>query len=232
MDETAEHLREPKRAVFLPYAIHDYEASAARARERFAQIDLIPRGLHTFADPVAAVSNADAIIVGGGNTFRLVQALHTLGLIDAIRRAVGEGVPYWGASAGSNIACPTIRTTNDMPIIEPSSLNSLGLVPFQINPHFVDAPPPELQVGETRQVRLDEFLEENDVSVVGLREESWLVINGHKALLRGTAGAVLLQRREALRELAPGQDVSFLLDERPRYDVPVQERAAPIRDTE
>jgi dipeptidase E len=136
-----------------------------------------------------------------------------------VRSAIDRGIPYFGASAGANVASPTIRTTNDMPIVQPPSFVAFDLVPFQINPHYVDPPPPEARIGETREERLNEFLEENDVTVVALREQSWLAVDGPSMHLRGTGGAVLFRRGAEPRQLTGGTDLSRLLRETPRYDV-------------
>ena len=212
------HLAGAQRAAFIPYALFDHDAYTEAVRERLAGIGVQLTGVHSAADPAAAIAQADAIVMGGGNSFRLVRALHDLGLVDAIRERVGAGIPYFGASAGTNVACPTIRTTNDMPIVQPPSFDALDLVPFQVNPHYIDPPPPERRVGETRAERLQEFLEENDVAVIGLREQSWLVVDGDTMQLRGTAGAVLFRRGAEAVELEPGADLSHLLAAEPRFD--------------
>jgi dipeptidase E len=222
MSDTAEHFASVKEVVFLPYALHDYDAYTASMQQRsWDALGIKLTGLHLFQDPAEAIASADGIVAGGGNSFRLVDALHKLNLIAPVQAAVSSGVPYWGASAGSNVACPTIRTTNDMPIVQLPSFDAFNLVPFQINPHYIDPPPPEEQVGETREVRLHEFLEENDVTVVGLREESWLIIRDDVAELHGSAGAVLFRRGQDVKELRPGADVSFLLNQQVRFDSPI-----------
>jgi len=217
--EILEHFRGARRAVMIPYAQKDHDRATARFNDRFAAQGLEVTGLHRFDDPVTAVVEADAIIVSGGNSFRLVHALHMLSLIDVVRSAISGGGPYFGASAGANVACPTIRTTNDMPIVQPPSFAAFGLVPFQINPHYIDPPPPEARVGETREERLQEFLEEKDVTVVALREQSWLLVNGPAMSLRGTGGAVVFRRDAAAEQVGPPADLSALLRESPRYDV-------------
>ena len=219
LPDIRQHLGDAQAAVFLPFALHDHDAYTAMVNERFSAIDLRVRGLHDVDDPREAIARSDAIIGGGGNSFRLVRALHELRLIDAIRDRVAAGVPYFGASAGANIACPTIRTTNDMPIVQPPSFDALALVPFQINPHYIDPPPPEERVGESRAQRLQEFLEENDVPVVALRENSWLVVHDDTMLLHGSAGAVLFRRASEPQQLAPGADLSMLLSSAPQFDV-------------
>lgn len=220
--DSAAHLNGAKNIVFLPYASHNHDAATARMQSRmFDALGLTLTGLHTFNDPVRAIETAGAVVGGGGNSFRLVKALHELRLVEPLRRAINAGVPYWGVSAGSNIACPSIRTTNDMPIVQPPSFAALDLVPFQINPHFVDAPPPELQAGETREDRLREFLEENDVVVVGLREDSWIIVHGDSAKLHGSADALLFRRGRPPEPIVSGSDISFLLTESARFDDPV-----------
>lgn len=173
-------------AVFLPYAGVRFSCDeyTARVREWFAPLGCTVNGLHQSADPVRALSQADAIIVGGGNTFQLLHELYRLELIAALRRRVAEHTPYIGWSAGSNVACPSIRTTNDMPVVWPAACEALGLVPFQINPHYTDTHPAGHQ-GETRAERLAEFTILNpDMPVVGLREGSALHIeDGHVRLL-------------------------------------------------
>ena len=164
-------------------------------------------------------SQAEAIFVTGGNSFRLVAALHRLSLIAPVRAAIDAGIPYFGASAGANVACPTIRTTNDMPIVQPPSFEAFDLVPFQINPHYIDPPPPESRVGETREERLQEFLAENDVTVVALREQSWLDVDGPAMRLAGNGGAVVFRRGVEPEQLTGGADLAALLLETPRYDV-------------
>jgi dipeptidase E len=213
-----EHLRGARRAVTIPYAQSDHDGATTRIQEWLAPHGVALTGVHTVDDPRAAIGDAEAVFVTGGNSFRLVAALHRLSLIDAVRAAIDNGIPYFGASAGSNVACPTIRTTNDMPIVQPPSFAAFNLVPFQINPHYIDPPPPEARVGETREERLREFLEENDVTVVALREQSWLEIDGPAMRLRGTGGAVLFRRRAEPAQLTGDADLSALLLETPRYD--------------
>jgi len=207
-----------QRAVFLPYALRDHDAYTAMVSERLATIGIPVVGAHSAAEVAVAVAESDGIIAGGGNSFRLLRALQSLDLIDVIRARVAEGVPFYGASAGSNIACPTIRTTNDMPIVETGTLDALHLVPFQINPHFVDAPPPELRVGETRPDRLREFLEENDVLVIGLREPSWLRVHGERMTLHGDGGAVVFRRGREPESVVSGAELSELLRVKPHFD--------------
>jgi dipeptidase E len=151
------------------------------------------------------------VFVGGGNTFRLLSVLRRLGVMGALRQRVIHGVPYLGASAGSNLACPTIRTTNDMPIVEPPSLEALGLVSFQINPHYVDPDPASTYMGETREERLLQFLEENETPVVGLREGAMLRVEGKSVLLEGIAGARIFRRGRDPVEAQPGMDIGALL---------------------
>ena len=169
------------------------------------------RSIHHAADPVAAIAEADGVFVGGGNSFRLLKTLYELQLMPAIRQAVqGGSLAYMGSSAGTNMACPTIRTTNDMPIVQPPSLDSLGLIPFQINPHYLDADPNSTHKGETREQRLAEFHEENSLPVAGLREGSWLNISGDSCRLCGDTGMKLFRCGEAAEEIQAG-DVSFLM---------------------
>lgn len=214
--DLAAHLAGADRAIFIPFARSDHDAYTAAIAERFAPLGVRLAGAHTASDPAVAVMESDAIIVGGGNTFRLLRALQKLGLVEAIRARVAAGVPYSGASAGSNVACPTVRTTNDMPIVETGSLRALNLVPFQINPHYVD--PPAVRVGESRAERLGEFLEENDVPVLGLREPSWVVVNDDRMQLRGDGGAVLFRRGAEAQPLTQGADLSYMLTVAPRFD--------------
>jgi dipeptidase E len=160
---------------------------------------------------VDSLASAEAVFVGGGNTFRLLRALQSTGHLEALRARVAAGMPYMGASAGTNIAAPTIKTTNDMPIVQPASFDALGLLPFQINPHFIDADAASRHMGETREERLREYLEENEVPVVGLREGAWLRREGATLRLEGRNGARLFRRGEAPEELAPGAALDRLL---------------------
>jgi dipeptidase E len=213
-----EHLRGARSAVMIPYAQSDHDRATARFSDWLSPHGVKITGVHTTRDPAAAVAGAEAILVTGGNSFRLVTALHRLSLLGPVRSAIDRGIPYFGASAGANVACPTIRTTNDMPIVQPPSFAAFDLVPFQINPHYIDPPPPEARIGETREERLKEFLEENDVTVVALREQTWLAVDGQSMQVRGTGGAVLFRRGAEPRQLTGGSDLSWLLLETPRYD--------------
>jgi len=181
----AEFLGSIPEVLFIPYALADHDAYTAKVASALsAHHGVRTVGLHTAANQQAAVESAQAIFVGGGNTFRLVNDLQRRGLYQPIRDAVAGGTRYMGASAGTNIAAPTIRTTNDMPILEPESFAALDLVPFQINLHYLDPNPESGHAGETREDRIGEFLEENDVAVLGLREGSHLRLSGTP----GTAG--------------------------------------------
>jgi dipeptidase E len=199
------------RVLFVPYALKDWEGYTGRARGAFRQMGFGLESIHELPDSLAAVNDAQAIFVGGGNTFRLLKALYDARLVEHIRRRVFEGMPYAGASAGSNLACPTIRTTNDMPIVEPPSLDALNLVPFQINPHYVDPDPSSRHMGETRETRINEFHEENTTPVVGLREGAMLRVDDDRVELRGRASARIFRRDQAPAEVEPGTELTDYL---------------------
>jgi dipeptidase E len=201
------------RILFVPYAMRDRAAYAAAARTRFERMGLALGSIHDARDgPVRAVEAAEAIFVGGGNTFRLIDALWRGGLMEPIRRRALAGLPYIGSSAGSNVACPSIRTTNDMPIVEPPSFAALALVPFNINPHYVDPVPGSTHMGETRDQRIAEFHEENTQPVVGLREGAWLRVDGATMAVEGVNGARLFRRGEPPIDYASGARLDFLVE--------------------
>jgi dipeptidase E len=186
-----------RRVAFVPFAMRDRDGYTARVRERLARMSI-----ETL--PLSALDDAEAIFVGGGNTFRLLETLYETGLFDVVRDRVRSGIPYIGSSAGTNIACPTIKTTNDMPVIWPRSPLALGLVPFQINPHYLDPDPASTHMGETREERIREFLEENDAPVIGLREGAMLRVEGDVVTLAGTARARVFRRGAEPEEVEPG----------------------------
>jgi dipeptidase E len=207
---------------FVPYAQADYKAYTARVQQALAPSGLEVIGLNT-TDPLTALEQAEAVFVGGGNSFRLLKALQEKSLLEAVRRRVKEGtLRYIGSSAGTNMACPSLRTTNDMPIVQPRSFEAFGLLPFQINPHYLDPDPTSTHMGETREQRLSEFLEENEVLVLGLREGSWLRQQVGQLWLEGLTGtgARLFERGVAPRELVPGTDLTWLLSVTSQFDLP------------
>ena len=201
--EIRSFLGEAKRVLFVPYALFDQDKYAATAQQRFEKMGYELSSIHTADDPVQAVRETDAIFIGGGNTFRLLKALYEFRLLDPTRERVAAGMPYVGSSAGSNVATPTIKTTNDMPIVEPPSFAALGLVSFQINPHYLDPDPNSKHMGETREERLIQFLEENATPVVGLREGAMLRIENGEVELRGSTGARIFRKGKEPVEVTP-----------------------------
>lgn len=222
MDALAELFADCRHVLFVPYAGSNPDAYSEAMREILATLGVRLTSAHRVADPLAALAEADAVFVGGGNAFRLLRAVQRNGLLPVIARRVQGGMPYLGVSAGANLACPTIRTTNDMPIVQPSSLNALGLIPFQINPHYPDAEREGASAVVSRDQRLGEFLEENDVPVLGLCEGTWLHVgDGPRARLGGTTSARLLTRGHEPHDLRPGDDLTDLLRTQPNYDTPI-----------
>jgi len=203
----------PLKILFIPYAavtfsMDEYEN---RVRERFASLNHIVTSIHRTADPVGAIAEADVIVTGGGNTWQLVRMINDNALSPVIRDRVMAGIPYIGWSAGSNIACPTLRTTNDMPIIDPKGFDCLNLVPFQINPHYLDKNP-EGHGGETREQRIEEFIEINpDIYVVGLREGTMLRLEGKQLSLIGSRTLRIFKKGNLPVEIVPGNDLGFLI---------------------
>ena len=211
-DELRDFLGAPKKVLFVPFALHDHEAYADKARPAFEALGHQLGSAHTFDDAPAALDDHDAVFVGGGNTFRLLAQLERTGLLEAIRARALDGMPYVGSSAGTNVATRSIRTTNDMPIVQPRSFDALQLVPFQINPHFLDPDPNSEHMGETREERILQFHEEHDTPVLGLREGCMLRADGEQLTLRGTTKARLLRRGAEPAEFEPPCDLSFLLE--------------------
>ena len=200
-------------ALFIPYAAvtFSFDFYESKVEERFAEIGHHVTSIHHFADPLEAVKKAEAIVVGGGNTWQLVRMMHNHHLMEAIKIKVQQGTPFIGWSAGANVACPTLRTTNDMPIIDPVGFDCMGLVPFQINPHYLDANP-EGHGGETRQQRIEEFLEINpEITVVGLREGTMLKYENNILQLIGNRNARIFRKGVTPIELGADDDFSFLL---------------------
>lgn len=209
--EIQDFLNDVKTVLFVPYALYDRDEYATTAAARFQRMGFDLTSIHTAIDPVKAVDETDAIFVGGGNTFRLLKALYDFDLLAPIRRRVEEGMPYIGSSAGSNVAAPTIKTTNDMPIVEPPSFVALGLVPFQINPHYLDPDPGSKHMGETRETRLLQFLEENHTPVAGLREGAMIRIENGEMTLKGSTGARIFRKGLEPLEVSPGAQLNDLL---------------------
>lgn len=206
--------------LFVPFALADHDGYTQKVRAALEPLGSRVTGLHEIPDPVMAVERAAVLFVGGGNTFRLLRAIQQCDIVEIVRQRVAEGtLGYLGSSAGTNHACPTIRTTNDMPIVQPASLEAFGLVPFQINPHYLDPDPASTHMGETREERIRQFLEENDVPVLGLREGAWLRRRGDRLTLQGTTGAVLFRRHEEATPYTDGADLSFLLAAAARFDL-------------
>ncbi len=200
--------------LFVPYAgvSVTWDDYTTRVRAVFSIWGCLLKSVHNMPDPVSAVENAECIVIGGGNTFRLVQMMHETGIMDAIREKAGAETPFIGWSAGSNVACPTLCTTNDMPIIQPSSFDTLNLIPFQINPHYLDANP-EGHGGETREQRINEFQAlKPEVVVVGLREGTALFVDGTDLHLLGNRPMRLFKAGEEPVELHSSDKISFLLN--------------------
>jgi len=190
-----------KRVLFAPFALFDREAYVAKARTRFQAMGYELEALGRRDQ----LEGAEALFVGGGNTFRLLKALQDLELLAPIRRGVAEGMPYVGSSAGSIVAGPTLKTTKDMPIVQPRSFEALALVDFQVSPHYLDPDPASVHMGETQEERILQFLEENDAAVVGLREGGWIRVEGSTATLGGSPPARVFARGRAPLEVKSGE---------------------------
>ncbi len=211
-DEIRSFLGSVKRVLFVPFALFDRDAYAAMARERLQKMGYGLDSLHTIADAKQAVNAAEAVFIGGGNTFRLLKALYDNDVLLQIRKRVSEGMPYIGSSAGANVAGPTIRTTKDMPIVQPPSFAALGLVPFQISPHFLDPDPHSTHMGETQEERILQFLEENDTPVVGLREGAMVRAENGSHILKGSSGARIFRKGHDPVEATPGEQLDHLFE--------------------
>ena len=197
--------------LFIPFALFDQDAYAAKVSARLKAMGYEVQSIHRAGDPLRALQSAGAIFVGGGNTFRLLKSLQESGVMPAVRERVVEGMPYIGSSAGAIVACPTLKTTKDMPVVEPSSFEALGLVDFQISPHYLDPDPGSTHMGETQEERIQQFLEENEQTVVGLREGSFLRIERGSIVVKGSSGARIFRRGEAPIEVKPGAELRKLL---------------------
>src|SRR5690554_2097616 len=209
--EMAALFKDTEEVIFIPYArpggiTHDeYTEKAAKA---FSKIGKKLVGLHTFDNPAEALKNAKGAFTGGGNTFVLVSALYRLELMQSLREAIFNGLPYMGTSAGSNICGVSMQTTNDMPIVYPPSFKTLGVIPFNFNPHYLDPDPNSKHMGETRETRIAEFHTQNTIPVIGLREGSWLRAKNGEIILKGKLEARVFEQGKQPYEVAPGKDFS------------------------
>jgi dipeptidase E len=207
------HFKNINTLLFIPYArpggiTHDeYTKAASNA---FEKLNIKVKGIHEFENPITAIENAEGIFTGGGNTFLLVSELYRNNVLDSIEKAVNNGTPYLGTSAGSNICGLTMGTTNDMPIIYPPSFRTFGFVSFNINPHYLDPDTSSKHMGETREMRINEFHKFNPQSVLGLREGSWLEVNGNSIKLKGNLTARLFKQNQEPIELLPETELNEL----------------------
>ncbi|MBO5972989.1 MAG: dipeptidase PepE [Alistipes sp.] len=213
INEIAKTLNGVTEVVFIPYAAvtFSYDEYEAKVQQRFNEIGIKVSSVHHAINKRNFVRHAQAIVIGGGNTFALLKKMQEEDLLDVIYRRVKAGVPYIGWSAGSNVTCPTICTTNDMPIVQPESFRAIGLVPFQINPHYLDANP-EGHAGETREQRINEYVEANRSRyVVGLREGCMLRIDDNGIELIGSRPMRIFKKGIATYEVQPGDNIEFLI---------------------
>src|SRR5437870_2634416 len=211
-DEIKAFLGPAKTVLFFPFALFDRDDCAAKAKARFAAMGYPLESAHTGGNPQKAIDRADAIFIGGGNTFRLLKALQDLELLEPIRRKVKSGAPYIGSSAGANVAGPTIKTTKDMPIVQPPSFDALGIVPFQISPHYLDPDPNSTHMGETQEERIRQFLEENETTVFGLREGAMVRIESGITVLKGSSGARIFRKGFDPVETLPADQLDDLIN--------------------
>jgi dipeptidase E len=212
-DEITSFLRDKSNVLFVPFARPggiSHDEYTETARKRFEKIGKKLHGIHKFDDKVQAIKDHDAVFIGGGNTFVLLTMLYKHDIIQPLKEAVANGMPYIGTSAGSNVACQTIQTTNDMPIMYPPSFNALGCVPFNINPHYIDPDPSSKHMGETREKRIQEFFVFNKYPVIGLREGAMILCEENTYTLKGTSGAVLFMKKMDVKELKIGKKIEGL----------------------
>jgi dipeptidase E len=209
--EIRDFLRDATRIAFVPLALYDRNQYTTQARDRFRKMGYDLMSIHDVSNPQRAIKESDAVFVGGGNTFRLLRELYDWDLREVIRHAVEDGKPYVGSSAGSIVACPSLKTTKDMPIVQPPSFEALGLVRFQISPHYLDPDPLSTHMGETQEQRILQFLEENEAPVVGLREGGVLRVESGSITLKGSAGARVFRRKEQPVEVSTGAKLDGLL---------------------
>jgi dipeptidase E len=213
LPELESHFGHCKTVLFIPYARPggiSHEDYTNKVKTAFAKINIAIKGLHEFENPIEAIRTAEGIFTGGGNTFLLVTQLYKYNIMEILAEAVKNGIPYLGTSAGSNITGLTMQTTNDMPIIYPPSFRTLGLIPFNLNPHYLDADLQSKHMGETRETRIMEFHQFNTLPVLGLREGSWLEVKGEKIILKGGLPARLFMQNQAPKELESGSDLVFV----------------------
>nr|WP_314896316.1 dipeptidase PepE [uncultured Flavobacterium sp.] len=207
------HFLNCKTILFIPYARPggiSHEEYTSKVALAFAKINKTVKGIHEFEDAAEAIQNAEAIFTGGGNTFLLVSQLYKNKIMTVLADTVKAGTLYLGTSAGSNVCGLTMQTTNDMPIIYPPSFQTLGLIPFNLNPHYLDTDEQSTHMGETRETRIKEFHAFNTIPVLGLREGSWLEVEGEKITLRGNLSARLFRQNQTPEELESGTDLSFI----------------------
>ncbi|MBC7641231.1 MAG: dipeptidase PepE [Flavobacterium sp.] len=193
--------------LFIPYARPSgisYDAYTKKVKIAFAKINKNVVGLHEFENPNIAIQQSEGIFTGGGNTFLLVKQLHDIRIMKMLSNAIKSGIPYLGTSAGSNITGVSMQTTNDMPIVYPSSFETLGIIPFDLNPHYLDADLQSLHMGETRETRIKEFHAFNETPVIGLREGSWLEVMDTKITLKGSLSARFFEQNRKDVELESG----------------------------
>lgn len=214
MPELKQHFAGCDEVIFIPYARPggiSHDEYTAKASSAFSKIDIRIRGLHEFSNPKQAIATAKGIFTGGGNTFLLVNQLYEFDLMQSLRLAVTNGCHYLGTSAGSNIAGVTMKTTNDMPIIHPPSFDTLGIVPFNINPHYIEADGGKEHMGETRETRINEFHTLNNEPVIGLREGSWIEVKGEAIFLRGTLSAKMFLKDKTAFEIITNTNINNVL---------------------
>ncbi len=206
-EEVASLFKNCKAIIFIPYARPggmSHDAYTAIAAKFFATISITVAGLHTFENPKKAIQEAEGVFTGGGNTFLLVQMLYKNEIIQPLRNAIHNGLPYLGTSAGSNICGPSMQNTNDMPIVYPPSFKAMGVIPYNINAHYLDPDPRSKHMGETRETRIKEYHTQNTVPVLGLREGSWLRVQGDKIVLKGAHTARLFEQEKVPVEIKTG----------------------------
>lgn len=206
-EEISDFFKGVEEVIFIPYARPSgmtHDDYTANARKKFESLNIKVKGLHECEDPKEAIKQAKGVFTGGGNTFLLLKTLYDHGLVKELRTKIENGMPYMGTSAGSNITGLTVGTTNDMPIVYPPSFDAIGVLPFNINPHYLDPDPNSTHKGETRQTRIEEFLMFNDIKVVGLREGSWLRVKGDEIELKGPLSARIFAKGKEVYEHKPG----------------------------